>query len=236
VAFTWGDFHDIVGARLRDMGVENDVLDMLMRGYVLLQQLVDTYDLAAYTVQNDAMFLTMAGHREYPLPEDFGRLLHVHDEVRSGLSGAGESGVFLRWGPAGSLTALRYRDPILFRQQASTQASVPQTFTLGQHGGMRALLLDPSPDNKDGIPYLGEGVYIARVERPDLDDPILLDEPTLLVAGVLAQLAMDRGLPQAQMLQADYQRYLSALVNNAHRVKQQFSTARWPVNRGAIRG
>jgi hypothetical protein len=233
--FTWGDFADIIGVRLRRMGAEDDVLDMLMAGYILLQGIVDTYDLSAYIVQHDALFLTMAGHREYPLPDDFGRLMHVQEEVRSGLPGTGVGGFFVRCSPTDTPRPLRYREALHFRQQAILTASQPQWFTLGRHGGQRALILDPPPDENNGVPYVGEGVYIARVERPDLDDEILLDEPTVLVEGVLAQLAVDKGLPQAPALQAGYQRLMSALVNNAHRKSQQFYTNRWPVHRGAGR-
>ena len=231
MAFTWGDFHDIVGMRLRRMGAEDDVLDLLMAGYVLLQEVVDAYDLTAYTVQTDALFLTETGHRDYPLPDDFGRLPHVQDEVRPNRAGTGIGGVFLRRSVTEAAVPLQYEDPLTFRHRSTLTPSTPQYFTLGQHAGQRALFLDPPPDANSGVPYVGDGVYIARVQRPDLEDAILLDEPTMLVEGVLAQLALDKGLPQAQGLQATYQRQLSALVNNEARKAQQFHTARWPVNR-----
>jgi hypothetical protein len=71
---------------------------------------------------------------------------------------------------------------------------------------------------------------MAAVQRPDLNlqDEIILDEPTALVAGTLYQIAADRGLPQAATLKDEFASLLSAVVNNAARKKLRYFYPRWP--------
>lgn len=229
MAFSWADFADIVEGRARRIGLPDDVGDLLMTAYGCLQQLVDIYDLAAYTVHNDAMWRSEAGQHAYRLPDDFGRLLHIHQQARVSFGGTGASGVFVAGGTLTTPRPLRYCEPMPFFQGRSTTNGTPFQFTLSQ----RQILLDPPPDTNAGSHYTGRGVYIARVTRPDMDlgDPILLDEPSALVAMTLAQLAGDRGLPQAGSLGQEYQRLLSALVTNQHRLRQQFYQQRAPGRR-----
>ena len=179
--------------------------------------------------------VTQPGARSCPLPDDFGRLLHTRDEVTPGLPGPGSSGLFVRGSTTDRPLPLQYRETLAFRQLRTLTHSRPQYFTFAQEGGQRTLVLDPPPDTNAGTNYTGEGVYIARVERPDLEDQVLLDEPTVIVAGVLAQIAGDRGLTQAQSLTAEYRMLLSAMVNNQARQRTKMYSQRWPVNRAYTR-
>ena len=226
MSFIWADVADLLEGRSRRLKLEDDIADLLMAAYGILQEIVDTYDLAAYTCFNESIFTTVADERTYALPDTFGRLLHAHDELAANVPGKGQSGLLLDDGGGGTPTDLLYEEPIIFRRERHLTSGTPATFTLSQ----RTLVLDPAPD----AVYTGLGVYIARVERPDLDADVLLDEPTVLVARTLAQVAGDRGLPQAQQLQLESDRLMSALVNNHHRAKQKFFSSRWPI-RGSIR-
>jgi hypothetical protein len=221
MAFTWADVCDLLEGRSKRMGIADDIADLLMAAYGILQEIVDTYDLSAYTVFSESIFVTVADERTYALPDDFGRLLHSHDEVAPNVPGKGESGLLLDDGTGGTPSDLIYEEPIIFRRSRSLTSGPPARFTLSQ----RTLVLDPAPD----AVYTGLGVYIARVERPDLDADVLLDEPTILVARTLTQVAQDRGLPQAQMLKLESDRLMSALVNNQHRAKQKYYSSRWPI-------
>lgn len=207
------------------MGIPDDIADLLLGAYGILQEIVDIYDLSGYTVFNEAIFTTVTDERTYALPDNFGRLLHSHDEIAPNVPGKGQSGLLLDDGTGGTPSDLVYEEPIIFRRGRSLTSGAPATFTLSQ----RTIILDPAPDSNSAANYTGLGVYIARVERPDLDADVLLDEPTILVARTLAQVAGDRGLPQAQMLKAESDRLMSALVNAQARLRQKYFSSRWPI-------
>lgn len=227
MSFTWADAADVLESRSRRLGLDDDIAALLLAAWSVLSQIVETYDLPAYTIHNDAMFTTQEQVREYPLPENFGRLMHVRKELGQGIGGTGMSGIFLNVPPDGRPRPLRYAEPVDFRMQRRTTPGIPYCFTLAG----RLLLLDPAPDAQTETgSYGGEGVYIAKVERPDLDlqEYILLDEPQTLVTCTLYQVTADKGLPQAQLLQTEWKMAMSALANNAARLHQQFFSMRWP--------
>jgi hypothetical protein len=225
MAFRWSDFADLVEARMRRLGLADDIADAILVGWSVLQNFVDTYDLPAYYRFNDAIFRTRTDETTYPVPEDFGRLLMVRDQLFLGTPGTGQSGLFLAGGTL-SPFPLHYDAPIAFRSGARAQRGKPHHFTLSG----RQLILDPPPDDNQGDDYVGQGVYMARVERPDLslEGEIYLDEPSVLVAATLYQLAADRGVPQVQTLLVEQKALLGALVNNAARARMKLFTQRWP--------
>jgi hypothetical protein len=224
MSVTWSDIADQLESRARRLSVPDDIGDLVLSAYGCLQQLVETYDIAAYVVHNDAMFATRAGERRCMLPEDFGRLLHPRDELGPGVVGTGTSGLWL-WDGTNRPFPLRYQEPVAFRSAQNAEERRPTTFTLSG----RQLLLDPLPD----AVYTGQGVYVAQVARPDLDlqGEVLLDEPQFLVSATLYQIAADRGIPQAQSLEKEHLRQLSSMVNNAARLRQKFHTATWASRR-----
>jgi hypothetical protein len=226
MAFRWSDFADIIESRMRRIGLVDDIADAILVGWSVLQNLVDTYDLPAYYRFNEAMFQTLPGATTYPLPEDFGRLLKTRDQMYLGTPGTGQSGLFLA---GGTLTPfpLNFDEPIAFRNGARAQHGKPSHFTLAG----RQLVLDPPPDDNKGDHYLGQGVYMARVERPDLslEGDIYLDEPSVLVTATLYQMAADRAMPQMQTLLVEQKALMGALVNNAARARQRYFYQRWPV-------
>ena len=222
----WSDIADMLEGRAKRLGIPDDVADMLLAAHNVLQNIVDTYDLPSYLVNNDAMFQTLPGHTTYPLPEDFGRLLGTTDQLYTGASGStGQSGLFLVGG-SDKPFPLHFVEAIAFRNQATREPNKPQHFTLSG----RQLVLDPPPDTNGGENYIGQGVYMACVTRPDLDleGEILLPEPTAIIAGTLYQIASDRGLPQAAALEKEHTALLSAVANNAARAKLKLHYQRWP--------
>ena len=225
MAFRWSDFADQAEGRMRRLGMPDDVADAILVGWSVLQNFVDTYDLPAYYRFNDAIFSTTPGGSTYPLPEDFGRLVKVRDQLFLGSPGSGQSGLFLSGGTVAPFP-LSYAEPIAFRGGRREQWGKPSSFTLSG----RQLVLAPVPDDNAGANYLGEGVYMARVERPDLslEGEILLEEPSVLVTATLYQMASDRGLPQSASLLIEQKALLGALVNNAARNRTKFYTQRWP--------
>jgi hypothetical protein len=223
----WFDVADMMEGRAKRLGIPDDTGDLLLAAWNVLQNMVDAYDLPSYMLNNDAMFQTLPGHTTYPLPDDFGRFLGTTDQLYLGASGStGQSGLFLAGGTEKPF-ALPFREAIAFRNQATLELGKPQQFTLSG----RMIVLDPPPDTNGGANYIGQGVYMACVQRPDLglEGDILLNEPTALVAATLYQIASDRGLPQAAALEKEHTAMLSALVNNAARAKVKLYQQRWPV-------
>jgi hypothetical protein len=226
MSFRWSDFADQIESRMKRLGLPDDVADGILTGWAVLQNFVDTYDLPAYYRFNDALFQTIPGGTTYPLPEDFGRLVKVRDQLYLGTPGTGQSGLFLSGGDV-SPFPLYYEEPIAFRGGRRAQPGKPSRFTLSG----RQLIMAPAPDDNGGADYLGEGVYMARVERPDLslEGEILLDEPSVLVTATLYQMTADRGLPQSASLLIEQKSLMGALVNNAARARTKLYTQRWPV-------
>jgi hypothetical protein len=221
----WIDLADMLEGRAKRLGLPDDTADLLLAAWNVLQNMTDTYDLPSYMIQNDAIFQTLPGQTTYPLPEDFGRLLGTSDQQYINTGGTGDSGLYLAGGSSSAFSIV-FREAIAFRSQSRLQQGKPSHFTLSG----RRIVLDPPPDTNGGAHYLCQGVYMAAVQRPDLNlqDEIVLDEPTAIVAGTLYQMAADRGLPQAATLKDEYTALLSAVVNNAARKKLKYFYPRWP--------
>jgi len=186
--------------------------------YFTLQRIVDRYDLDSYTVMSDGMVMTNAGQERYPLPEDFGRLVHPR--------GTKISGLLIYDGS--STTDLVYKIPQDFIRLERTQQGRPSTFTiLG-----RDMLLNPLPDANGTTNYTVRGSYIREVARFKDDDPVLLHEPTVLVAMTLYQVAADRGMVQANALLVETQQALTSLVGGQARTRQQFYQSSERIGRG----
>ena len=221
----WTDVADLLESRAKRLGIVDDVADLILSAWNVLQNFVDVYDLPSYIVTNESLFQTLPGHTSYPLPEDFGRLLSTKDQQYVGTGSTGDSGIYLAGGSV-SAFPLNFVEAIAFRRQSTREPNKPQHFTISG----RQLVLDPPPDSNGGANYLGQGTYMACVVRPDLDlqNEILLPETTAIVASVLYQIASDRGLPQAAALEKEHTALLSAVVNNAARTRQKYHYPRWP--------
>lgn len=55
----------------------------------------------------------------------------------------------------------------------------------------RTLWLYPSPDGNGGSDFTVRGLYVQLVERPDLEETVILRYPTALVDQALFRLASD---------------------------------------------
>lgn len=176
-----------------------------------VQGLAETFDLDFLTVITERMFSTQTGERRYTLPSDFGRFVTPRDDNESGLllsNGTNES-------------PLRYREPLIFRQQQSTTNNRPGYFTLVNGP---AVLLDPPPDANSGTPYTGTGVYILAVTPALLDQDWPIPQASCLVDMVLGMFASDSSHPQSQLLFAKGEQARARLLNATVRQRQQFQS------------
>jgi hypothetical protein len=69
----------------------------------------------------------------------------------------------------------------------------------------RQIWLYPTPDDNNGEDYTVRGLYIERVDRPNLDEDVLISYPTVLVDEALFILAgdMNRVTPQLAAKRAE---------------------------------
>jgi hypothetical protein len=151
-----------------------DAAELELYLFQALLDLTDGADLPAYVVQNITIASTAQGTANYAMPDDYGRLIMPRVQNKRGLY------IF-----DGLLnTDLTYIDPNSFARQVSLTQGKPEQFTITQ----RQLWLYPTPD---ATAYTIRGVYIQRVDRPDLDDDVLLGYPTALIDEALFRLASD---------------------------------------------
>jgi hypothetical protein len=210
-------FLDVVLGRCRSLGFVDPETNQVNAGevelaaYQSILDIVDGWDLDAFTVINEQIATTATGVRDYPLPGDFGRLMIPREDV--------EPGIFILTSSTASPTPMRYRDPEEWFRVRTTNNGQPSHFTIVGNDYLR---VDPPPDDNGGSNYTLQGTYIKRFDVLDDDDPILVSHPTALIATTLARVAIDRGAPQANVLIAESARGLSKLVNNQSRVRQQF--------------
>ena len=175
-----------------------------------IMTLADGWDLDAYTVVNDNMFVTTAGERRYALPRDFGRFptpKHRHDYQLYLYDNSDEFGI-------------SYIDPVAFVATRDTSNGTPRTFTVSENH----VLLDPPPNTNSGNNYIGRGIYIKRITSIERNDDILVSNPTVLLDGALAQLAILYGSPRAADLFGLATKSTERLLNYQGRIRTQFQS------------
>ena len=213
----YSDLLDIALQRARRLKLGDAVVNELESAmYDTMIWLAGIYDLDCFIKLNDAMYLTSTSVETYPLPSDFGRLLHP---VKPNASNEPFSGLYAYDGT--SLLPLSYRHPLEWNDLDRTTTGAPSTFTIMG----RTMFLNPLPDANGTTAYRGRGQYIAAVERFELDDEVLLDHPHVLVSETLFRLAGDTPeMPTntLTLLAHEATRDITALVNDQARTRQQY--------------
>jgi hypothetical protein len=168
-----------------------DATEMELYLFQALMYISEVCDLESYTINNSQVALTSVGVNTYPLPADYGRLIiprvlnkrgmYVFDGLRN--------------------FDLEYLDPNGFARLVSANNAPPVSFTVMR----RQIWLYPTPDDNNGEDYTVRGLYIERVDRPNLDEDVLISYPTVLVDEALFILAgdMNRVTPQLAAKRAE---------------------------------
>lgn len=176
----FSDLIDVLLQRAERLGLVDqdskkaDAAELELYLFQGLLDITDACDLPAYIVQNTNIAATVRGVSSYPMPDDYGRLITPRVQNKRGIY---SFDTLLN-------TDLTYVDPNSFARQVSLIQGPPTQFTITQ----RALWLYPTPDSAS---YVVRGVYVQRVDRPDLDDDVLIAYPTALIDEALFRLASD---------------------------------------------
>ena len=208
------DLLDMLVPRVERLGLIDsatgraDAAEIELYLYQSLLDILDSFDFEAYTIIDDNIALTQAGTRTYVLPHRFGRLIYPRV--------MGKRGIFLQDVTDAEAFELEFVDPNTFMKRPSLANRRPTHFTISQ----RTLYLYPTPDAAaGGSAYTVIGAYIERVERPDLDDDVILPNPAALIHNTLYLIASDAGkLSQviATQRQESLQNLLASQTRNAH--------------------
>ncbi len=180
MALKFSDLLDILMQRAERLGLVDadskkaDAAELEIYLFQALLDLTEGGDLPAYLVQNTTIATTTAGTAVYPMPADYGRLILPRVQNKRGLY------LFDSF----ELVDLTYIDPNAFSRQVALTNAKPEQFTITQ----RNLYLFPTPD-KDT--YTVRGLYMQRVDRPELDDEVPIMYPMALVDESLFRLASD---------------------------------------------
>lgn len=176
----YSDLVDIMIQRAERLGLVDadskkaDAAEIELYLFQALLDITDGGDLPAYMIQNTTIATTTTGVAQYPLPADFGRLITPRVQNKRGIY------LFDTF----EMTDLTYIEPNAFARQVSITNTKPEQFTVTQ----RNLYVFPTPDRDT---YTIRGVYIQRVDRPELDDDVLIMYPTALIDEGLFRLASD---------------------------------------------
>ncbi len=201
----YGDLLDILMTRAERLGLtaadgHADATELELYIYHSLLGIVESIDVPAYMQRDNNIAITKAGQADYAVPKEFGRL--ILPRVRN------RRGIFLY--DEVKNEDLEYIEPNSFSRKTSVSDRRPVQFTVMQ----RKLWLYPTPDGNATNNYRIRGLYMLKVERPGLEEDVLLDHPTALVEDALFRLATDMNrLPQG--LAATRQEAMGRLVNGA---------------------
>lgn len=171
-----------------------DAAELELYLFQALLDVIEITDLPAYMVQNTNIVTTAIGIAQYPMPDDYGRLISPRVQNKRG--------IYL-FDTLDNMD-LTYIDPNSFARQVSMFNSKPTQFTITQ----RSLWLFPTPDSTN---YTVRGIYMQRVNRPDLDDEVPIMYPTALIDDALFRLASDMNRA-SQSLTATRMESLTRLV------------------------
>ena len=202
----YSDILDLLQTRAERLGFVSavssnvDVAELEMYMFQALLDITETVDIPAYLKRDEAMAVTTAGHADYPLPDDFGRLILPRVQNKRG--------VYL-YDTVGNAD-LEYVDSNVFSRKSSLRNERPTQFTIIE----RKLWLYPTPDGNGTSDYTIRGLYVQIVERPDLDDAVPLGYPTALVDVALFRLASDAG-KQVQALTATRAESMARLITGS---------------------
>ncbi len=180
MALKFSDLLDIMMQRAERLGLVDadskkaDAAEIEIYLFQALLDLTEGGDLPAYLVQNTTIATTTTGTASYPMPADYGRLILPRVQNKRGLY------LFDDF----ELVDLTYIDPNAFSRQVTLTNGKPEQFTITQ----RNLYLYPTPD-KDT--YTVRGLYMQRVDRPELDDEVPIMYPMALIDEGLFRLASD---------------------------------------------
>jgi len=213
----YGDVLDQILPRAKRLGLTDaetgqvDAVECELALLHVIQSITDTWDLDAFTVINPNMFVTQQGKDTYPLPDDFGRLIHPREEDKYG--------IFINDGSnSASLDFIRPEEYL--RNKSSTNGK-PARFTISQS----TIRIDPPPDTNSSSNYTGEGVYIQRIEEINLDDRVAFGQASTLVDATIAQLgALFGGSANLVGFIAMSERSITRLVNHEKRLRQGFQS------------
>ena len=181
----FSDILDLLMTRAERLGLVSrseqkaDVAELEMYMFQALLDITESVDIPAYLRHDVAIAVTTAGHVDYPLPNDFSRLIlprvqnkrgiYLYDTITNG--------------------DLEYLDPNVFARKTVLLNERPQQFTVIG----RRIYLFPTPDSNGTNDYTIRGLYMQVIDRPDLDDEVPLGYPTALVDVALYRLATDMG-------------------------------------------
>ena len=182
------DLFDMLIPRVERLGLIDtstgraDAAELELYLYQSLLDIIDTFDFECYTIIDDNIAITQNGVRTYALPPRFGRLIYPRV--------MGKRGMFLQDVTDTEVFELEFVDPHVFMKRPNIANRRPTIFTLSE----RTLYLYPTPDvAAGGAAYTIIGTYIDRVDRPDLDDDVILPNPATLVHNAIYLIASDTG-------------------------------------------
>lgn len=159
-----------------------DVAELELYLYQSLLDIIDTFDFECYTIIDDNIAVTQSGTRAYALPKRFGRLIYPRV--------MGKRGIFIQDVTDAETFELEFVDPNTFLKHPSLANRRPSIFTISE----RTLYLYPTPDAAaGGASYTVIGTYIDRIDRPELDDDVILPNPAALVHNAIFLIASDTG-------------------------------------------
>ena len=211
---TYRDLINLILPRAKTLGFSDqetghvDAAEVELSIVNAIMVLTDGWDLDCYTVIADNMFVTTAGERRYATPTDFGRFptpKHRHDYHLYLYDNSQDFG-------------LDYYDPVTFFATRTTTNGTPSIFTVTDNHFM----LDPPPDTNSARNYIGRGIYIKRTTSFEWRDDILVSNPTALLDGALAQLAILHSSPRAADLFTLARQSGERMINRQARERAQF--------------
>ena len=183
----YSDILDLLMTRAERLGLVSgpeqkaDAAELEMYLFHALLDITESIDVPAYLKRDNAIAVTNTGQPDYPLPDDFGRLILPRVQNRRGIY------LYDTFRNAD----LEYLDPNVFARNSSLLNSRPTQFTVIE----RRIWLLPTPDGNGTSDYTLRGLYVQFINRPDLDDEVPLGYPTALIDVALFRLASDAGKP-----------------------------------------
>ena len=181
----FSDILDLLMTRAERLGLVSgpekhaDAAELEMYLFQALLDITESVDIPAYLKRDNAIAVTTTGQPDYPLPDDFGRLILPRVQNKRGIY------LYDTFRNAD----LEYLDPNVFARNSSLLNSRPTQFTVIE----RRIWLYPTPDGNGTSDYTIRGLYMQVINRPDLDDEVPLGYPTALVDVALFRFASDMG-------------------------------------------
>jgi hypothetical protein len=192
LALKYSDLMDILLQRAQRLELVDadsrkaDTAELELYLFQSLLSIVELVDIPVYMNQNPTIVTTKTGIPNYPMPDNYGRLIMPRVQNKRG--------IYLF--DTLQNIELTYIDPNVFTRQVSLQNGRPSQFTVMQ----RTLWLYPTPDSNSGHNYTIRGIYMQRIDRPQLTDEVILPYPSALVEEALFRLASDMNKANASLI------------------------------------